>query len=197
MAAECQKGTPSALPQKTAVLSLPVSARMMGLIVNPCFISFFCKVMLAVTGAHIGTGRRGIESTPPLLLFPCRYQPNLKKSRSKTKHFAKLLSVVMKFFFHSFRDGRVLVTYGGKEGGGGNTGKGGGTLGVHKQQNQRGQDEEEPSVKFVMLNPSVHFDEIVQKVFVRVFHATRNRRCVSLPFPSLSQLMTFYSERNP
>lgn len=64
------------------------------------------------------------------------------------------------------RDGRVLVTYGGK-GEAEASGAGGKTTSAAAQkqkQKQQREDEEEPSVKFLMLNPSVHFDEIVQKV---------------------------------
>ena len=59
------------------------------------------------------------------------------------------------------RDGRVLVAYGGKRSAGHSRPP------QHRQQ----QDDEEPSVKFLMLNPSVHFDEIVGKVKA-VFHVT-------------------------
>ncbi len=73
------------------------------------------------------------------------------------------------------RDGRVLATYGGKEdghrsSGGGGVGAGGKgtgatTNGKHQWPSQQRQDgDEEPSLKFLMLNPAVHFDEIVEKV---------------------------------
>lgn len=71
------------------------------------------------------------------------------------------------YFFFFCRDGRVLVTYGGKEAGMGRAGRREGARGAQKQQQQY-EDEEEPSVKFVMLNPSVHFDEVVQKVLLVV-----------------------------
>ena len=70
-------------------------------------------------------------------------------------------------FFNTLRDGRVLVTYGGKgeAEASGARGKTTGTTAAQKQkQMQQREDDEVPSVKFLMLNPSVHFDEIVQKV---------------------------------
>lgn len=52
----------------------------------------------------------------------------------------------------------MLVTYGGPVSEA--EGSGRGSSGEHK----RHQADEEPSLKFLMLNPSVHFDEIVKKV---------------------------------
>ena len=74
---------------------------------------------------------------------------------------------VILLLLDSARDGRVLVTYGGVVDG---SEKGSEKWrNFHKQQprhKEQKQEEvdEEPSLKFIMLNPSVHFDEIVQKV---------------------------------
>ncbi|CAM9137770.1 unnamed protein product [Scytosiphon promiscuus] len=79
-----------------------------------------------------------------------------------SKHFSALQAVegFLDALTNASRDGRILATYGGKEGGGGGRGISS-VKNITKQQQQ--QDDEEPSVKFLMLNPAVHFDEIVKK----------------------------------
>lgn len=71
-------------------------------------------------------------------------------------------------FRHTPRDGRILVTYGGKgeAEAGGSGGKATSAAGQKQKLKQQREEEEEPSVKFLMLNPAVHFDEIVQKVWL-------------------------------
>ncbi|CAM9930443.1 unnamed protein product, partial [Laminaria digitata] len=85
-----------------------------------------------------------------------------------SKHVSALNTV--ESFLHALtnasRDGRVLVTYGGKgeaEAGGARCKTTGTTAAQKQKQKQQREEEEEPSVKFLMLNPAVHFDEIVQK----------------------------------
>ncbi|CAM9951290.1 unnamed protein product, partial [Hapterophycus canaliculatus] len=87
-----------------------------------------------------------------------------------SKHFSALQAVegFLDALTNASRDGRILVTYGGKEESGRR--KGSSTMKNKTQQQQQRQqqqqqerEEEEPSVKFLMLNPAVHFDEIVQK----------------------------------
>lgn len=67
------------------------------------------------------------------------------------------------------RDGRVLVTYGGggaaTAGGVDGSGSGAQTGRLDHANPRKQEQEEEPSVKFLMLNPAVHFDEIVGKVW--------------------------------
>ncbi|CAN0533508.1 unnamed protein product, partial [Ectocarpus sp. 12 AP-2014] len=85
-----------------------------------------------------------------------------------SKHVSALQTVeaFLDALTNASRDGRVLATFGGQEVGGrsssrdsvGGSGGRGATAGKNTTQ-----DEEEPSVKFLMLNPAVHFDEIVQK----------------------------------
>eukprot|EP00752_Nemacystus_decipiens_P010933 g9717.t1 len=87
-----------------------------------------------------------------------------------SKHFSALQTVegFLDALTNASRDGRVLATYGGREADG-SSARAAGAANANKQRGQpqqRGQqqqDEEEPSLKFLMLNPSVHFDEIVQK----------------------------------
>ncbi|CAM9799349.1 unnamed protein product, partial [Ectocarpus fasciculatus] len=85
-----------------------------------------------------------------------------------SKHVSALQTVeaFLDALTNASRDGRVLATFGGKEGDGrsssrGSVGGGGGGGATAGQKTT--QDEEEPSMKFLMLNPAVHFDEIVQK----------------------------------